>query len=297
MSRALRSSARQAANRAIQQETRQNPDPLPGLNKEETSLLRKKQFRLRGFKDEITTQASRYGEHILNALRATYIFAQAEAGAAVCIDPAGHMLTCAHCFGEDEEEWRGNQVKCLIDYAGGAVQVQCVAWDERRDLALAKVVRAESVGDNTQSLSFASIGISSGVSSTWDHTPIVCIGQPGADDLESKTPRATGYDLLEISEGRLRGLIEGADPQDNLEIGTLKHDAWSYWGHSGAPLVCRETGVLLGLHSSWDDQTAMRHGIPVDAVNEFLDIHLPGYRRGEVNLSDNAGIGVNTAGS
>ncbi|KAL4790942.1 hypothetical protein BDV19DRAFT_393554 [Aspergillus venezuelensis] len=279
MSRSLRSLARQAANRTSQQQSQQNPDPLPELNKEETSLLRKKQSRLRGFKDEITTQASKYGEHVLNALRATYIFAQAEAGTAVCIDQAGYMLTCAHCFGENEKEWRGNRFKWLLDYAGGAVQVQCVAWDERRDLALARVVRAENAED-IKSLSFASIGILPQVPSTWWKTPIVCIGQPGADDLESKAPRATGYDLLEISEGRLRGLVEGADPQDNLEIGTLKHDAWTYWGHSGAPLVFRETGLLLGLHSSWDDTTAMRHGIPVVAVNEFLDINLPGYKRG-----------------
>ncbi|KAL4957606.1 hypothetical protein BDW69DRAFT_180391 [Aspergillus filifer] len=163
-SHSLQSLARQAAHRAAQQETKQSQEPLPGLDIDEASLLRKKQSRLRGFKDEIARQASSYGEHILNALRATYIFAQAEAGTAVCIGPAGYMLTCAHCFGEDEEEWRGNQFKWLLDYAGVAVQVQCIAWDERRDLALAKVVRAENV--DVHLLSFASIRISSEIPST-----------------------------------------------------------------------------------------------------------------------------------
>ncbi|KAI9368476.1 hypothetical protein BJX61DRAFT_523780, partial [Aspergillus egyptiacus] len=104
---------------------------------------------------------------------------------------------------------------------------------------------------------------------------ILCIGQPGADDLESEVARETGYDLMEISKGRLRGLVPGKDPQDNEEIGTLMHDAWTYWGHSGAPLLDRENGELLGLHSSWDEETAMRHGVPLVAIQEFLAMHGP----------------------
>ncbi|KAL4938058.1 hypothetical protein BDV06DRAFT_201780 [Aspergillus oleicola] len=283
MSRQLRSSTRQAANRVAQLEAQQSQGPLDGLNEEETSLLRRKQARLRASKDETMKQASSYGEHISNALRATFIFAEAEAGTAICIDPEGRLLTCAHCFGEDKLEWRDNQYKWLLDYTGRAVQVQCIFWDERRDLAIAKVVRDE-YGDyemDVDRFTFVSIKVPSEGPSTWEQTPIICIGQPGADDLESKTPQATGYDLLEISEGRLRGMVDGAYPQDNLEIGTLKHDAWTYWGHSGAPLVCRETGALLGLHSSWDDQTAMRHGVPLTAVREFLDVYQPWYFRAE----------------
>jgi len=30
------------------------------------------------------------------------------------------------------------------------------------------------------------------------------------------------------------------------------------------------------LHSSWDDKTAMRHGVPWVAIQEFLKKHLPG---------------------
>jgi hypothetical protein len=70
-------------------------------------------------------------------------------------------------------------------------------------------------------------------------------------------------------------MIPDVDPQDNSEIGTLKHDAWTYWGHSGAPLLRRGDGSLLGLHSSWDDRTAMRHGVPLVAIKAFLDGHLP----------------------
>lgn len=89
-------------------------------------------------------------------------------------------------------------------------------------------------------------------------TDIFCIGQPGAEDLESSTPnQKTKYNLFEVSEGKYRGMVKGADPQVNEEIGTLKHDCWTYWGHSGAPLVSSE-GELVGLHSSWDEENGMR---------------------------------------
>lgn len=106
------------------------------------------------------------------------------------------------------------------------------------------------------------------------NTRIVCIGQPGAEDLEAEGNKKTKYNLVEVSNGRFRGLVQDMDPQDNSEIGVLKHDAWTYWGHSGAPLLREDDGMLVGLHSSWDDQTAMRHGIPHIAIREFLDEHM-----------------------
>ena len=106
-------------------------------------------------------------------------------------------------------------------------------------------------------------------------TSIICIGQPGRDDLEATSSRRTKYNLIEVSEGTFRGMVRGADPNDNSEIGALMHDAWTYWGHSGAPLLRESDGTLVGLHSSWDDQTAMRHGIPLVAIREFLSESSP----------------------
>ncbi len=71
------------------------------------------------------------------------------------------------------------------------------------------------------------------------------------------------------------GMIPGADPQKNSEIGTLKHDAWTYWGHSGAPLLLEEDGTLIGLHSSWDDQTTMRRKLSFQSFLVLLRL-LPG---------------------
>jgi len=79
--------------------------------------------------------------------------------------------------------------------------------------------------------------------------------------------------VLHISSGKYRGLSPGQDPQDNSEIGALMHDCWTYWGHSGAPLVERRTGGLVGLHSSWDEETGMRRGVAWEAVQAFLEEH------------------------
>ena len=47
------------------------------------------------------------------------------------------------------------------------------------------------------------------------------------------------------------------------------HSCWTYWGHSGGPLL-DATGCIVGLHSSWDDETGTRHGIHLDALTEFV---------------------------
>jgi hypothetical protein len=81
----------------------------------------------------------------------------------------------------------------------------------------------------------------------------------------------TNYDVLHVSTGRFRGYAAGQDVHDNSEIGALKHDCWTYWGHSGAPLVERNSGGLVGLHSSWDDETGMRRGVAWEAIKSITD--------------------------
>lgn len=262
------------------------PSRLPGITSDDLRILRTKQRRLQR-SASLTAQATReLGPWALQGLASTLIFAQHEAGTAVCIDVRGWMLTCAHCFGETVQEWRAHRRKWLLCYTGLAVQVECRVWDARRDLALAKVVGIEAPEELSSSCPatpfFACVPLSTSQSTT---APIICIGQPGADDLESAAPRKTAYDLIEISKGRLCGMIPDVDPQDNSEIGTLKHDAWTYWGHSGAPLLRRVDGSLLGLHSSWDDSTAMRHGVPLVAITAFLSEHLP---RDDIALAESA---------
>lgn len=246
---------------------------LPGLSPTELGLLRKKQSRL-ALTASSTLHSLPDGLEHRNALEASLILAQYEAGTAICVDPAGWVLTCSHCFGDTEEEWRANKCKWLLFYDGLAVQVECRAWDPKRDLALLKIIIIEaSISKDGNIPNFRFVPLSSHAPVCKD--PIICIGQPGLDDLESTSNRPTKYNLVEVSEGTFCGMVPGADPHDNSEIGSLKHDAWTYWGHSGAPLLCKGDGTLLGIHSSWDDQTAMRHGVPLVAIRTFLENKLP----------------------
>ncbi|KAJ7093492.1 trypsin-like cysteine/serine peptidase domain-containing protein [Mycena epipterygia] len=243
---------------------------LPGLKASELALLREKQRQLTA--NVATTLASLPNdtEQMRTALGASLIFAQQEAGSAVCVDPAGWVLTCAHCFGDTEEEYQQSpKRRWLLFYTGLAVRVECRAWDLVRDLALLKIIAVECAGA-VPAFQFILPAAYAPVKGA----RIVCIGQPGQDDLESTSARRTNYPFIEISEGSFRGMVFGADPQDNSEIGSLMHDAWTYWGHSGAPLIHAADGTLVGLHSSWDDQTAMRHGVPHAAIRAFLDVHL-----------------------
>ena len=256
---------------------------LSGLKPAELTLLRQKQDKLA---KHASSTLSLYTEKpIRNALNATLIFAQYEAGTAVCIDPAGWILTCAHCFGDDEEEYKtAEKRRWLLFYTGLAVQAECRQWDPTRDLALLKILAIESdAGKEGDVPTFSFVPLSPCAPTYRDS--IVCIGQPGRDDLESTSSRRTKYDLVEISEGFFRGMIRGANPDDNSEIGTLKHTAWTYWGHSGAPLLLKQDGTLIGLHSSWNDETTMRHGIPLIAIKHFLQQQQQGISAAQMPLT------------
>ena len=248
---------------------------LPGLRPAELTLLRRKQRQLAAtcsstFASYINTP------HSLHALKSTLILAQHEAGTAVCIDGAGWLLTCSHCIGETPAEVQANKHKLLLDHTGLAVLAECRAWDPVRDLALLKVVAIEAAQPENGTIPvFSHVFLALTPPKMW--TPIFCIGQPGADDLESETRRRTKYNLIEISGGKFRGMAKDADPHDNWNIGSLKHDAWTYWGHSGAPLLRADDGTLIGLHSSWDAETAMRHGVPLVAIRAFLEEQLKHY--------------------
>ncbi|KAF2005200.1 AT hook domain-containing protein family protein, partial [Amniculicola lignicola CBS 123094] len=218
-------------------------------------------------------------DELKGAVNATLVFAQEEAGTAVCISPTGLLLTCSHCIAESPSELDLSKTWWLLFASGQVVQAICQKWDGKRDLALLQIIAAQpspnlslaSSTSDSHSFPFTS------VSSTPPKylTPLLCIGHPGSEDLEVGRPGvATGYDVLHISEGRFRGYAKGEDREDNSEIGALRHDCWTYWGHSGAPLVLRDesggVGVLVGLHSSWDEETGMRRGVGWEALKSFL---------------------------
>jgi len=253
---------------------------ITGLDRHDLAVLRKKQQWLREF--EITIPPVRNGMDMTTATNATLVFAQEDAGTAVCICSEGILLTCSHCIAESTEELKDHKVKWLIFASGQVVQAECIAWDPSRDLALLRIIACQRQPTATlPSSSSTSPVLSQSFPSVVpaDLSPplrvaLVCIGHPGSEDLETSKPGIkTNYDVLHVSTGTFRGYASGQDVQVNAEIGALMHDCWTYWGHSGAPLVEQRSGRLIGLHSSWDDRTGMRRGIGLAAVKTFLSEH------------------------
>ncbi|KAI8949775.1 trypsin-like cysteine/serine peptidase domain-containing protein [Xylaria longipes] len=238
---------------------------ITGLKANDHKILLRKQTWLQQYSIEIPSQFTRHS----GALDATLVFAQEEAGTAVSIAPNGLLLTCSHCVAENIDE-RNKLKDCWLLFRSGiAVRAICVAWDARRDLALLQVVATQRKDEGRSLSCFPFVSISSTTPAL--NSRLVCIGHPGSEDLEAcQLGIKTNYDVLHISTGRYRGCADDQDPQDNSEIGALMHDCWTYWGHSGAPLLDVKTGKLIGIHSSWDDETAMRRGIPLEAILEFL---------------------------
>ncbi|KAI5457693.1 trypsin-like cysteine/serine peptidase domain-containing protein [Mariannaea sp. PMI_226] len=205
---------------------------------------------------------------------ATLVFAQQEAGTAVCVSPDGVLLTCAHCVAESANELNLSTLRVLLFASGAVVTARVVAWDPIRDLALLVIAEAEAATGNGQGEAtqrpFPYISFAPRPPTL--NAPLLCIGHPGSEDLETSSSKSvpTNYDTLVLSTGRFRGLAKGQDVQDNSEIGALAHTCWTYWGHSGAGLVDAKSGKLVGLHSSWDEDTGMRRGIAWEAISAFL---------------------------
>ncbi|KAF2092693.1 hypothetical protein NA57DRAFT_69624 [Rhizodiscina lignyota] len=252
-----RTNGKQADNSTVVLLSPDLTESRTGLKSINHALLLRKQRWLRDSTVSIP-EGSRNSHNLGPAIDATLVFAQEEAGTAVCISPDGLLLTCSHCVAESVAEFDGSKNYWL------------------RDLALLQIVAAQSTVDLPASLASNSRSWTFPFFPPAERPPKInaalsCVGHPGSEDLQAVLSGVkTNYDTLCVSSGTFRGYAKGQDVQDNSEIGALKHTCWTYWGHSGAPLIEQATGKLVGLHSSWDDQTGMRRGVPLEAILEFL---------------------------
>ena len=102
----------------------------------------------------------------------------------------------------------------------------------------------------------------------------MCVGNPGAFDLEQGDGTdSTEFDppVFHTSAGTIVNVSASYVAKG---LGALRHSAWTYWGHSGAPLLSvlgdgGRVGVC-GLHSSWNDANLARHGVPGDDIARWL---------------------------
>jgi S1-C subfamily serine protease len=168
-------------------------------------------------------------------------------GSGVNLTPAGLVLTNAHV---------ADQIGSVLTAHfpdGRSLKAVCIALDRKLDLALCRL-------DSTEALPYAPVA----AEAPPEGTRIVCIGNPGPN---TPSGEPTGYKPFHVSTGKIRGY--NGDPLGSQSMGRLMHDAWTYWGHSGSPLF-DDTGRIVGLHNSWDSKTAMRHGVPLQAIRRFL---------------------------
>ena len=195
------------------------------------------------------------------AFHAVIIFAQEEGGSGCCIHEDGIILTCAHVLGSRPKlgmKRHGIFVNGLVFLA------EAIALDVPADIAFMKITKAEE-SHGLHLLTFPSISIADEAQNKTQQC--FCVGQPYPFDLEGDPERDMKWDLVTTSKGSIIKVLAG-DVLDNSDIGKLVHDAWTYWGHSGAPLLDSE-GRVLGIHSSWDDETGSRHGVALEALHHF----------------------------
>lgn len=106
--------------------------------------------------------------------------------------------------------------------------------------------------------------------------PTYYIGQLGTDKPESKTEGKTTCHYLP-ADRNLKVIFEVASWAQTHRIIQRLAVSSMMLGHIGAfstPSLNSNNGKLFGLHSSWDDQTAMRHSVPLIAICEFLKIFI-----------------------
>lgn len=171
-------------------------------------------------------------------------------GSGVNVSPQGRVLTAAHVA-------RQIGTRLTAEFPDGRrYTAECIALDKRLDVALCRVFDAPRLPFAKLAAAPPTVG-----------TLVVCIGQPGA-----RTPagKPTDYQPFHVSTGEIRGFLD--DRLGDQTLGRTKHDAWTYWGHSGSPLF-NEHGEIVAMHNSWDNRTAMRHAVAHEALAEFLKQH------------------------
>ena len=118
------------------------------------------------------------------------------------------------------------------------------------------------------------------------NTRVVCVGNPFDMDLEcpdGETPRPMGFTPFWVSAGVLQGrLLTWKESAAKENLGRQRHSCWTYWGHSGAPLLRPvfhddpdgdENSMqveVVGIHNSWDDTNGQRHAVSLEDIQEFI---------------------------
>ena len=170
-------------------------------------------------------------------------------GSGVNLAPSGLILTAGHVADEvgktfDVRFPDGRHFRGTVTYL-----------DDRLDLALLTLAGAADLPSAPMAAAAPARG-----------DDVAVIGQPGTYTPDGES---THYQPWHVSTRVIRG-FRGTDRTGEQSLGRTKHDAWTYWGHSGSPLFDRR-GAIVALHNSWDSSTAMRHAVTWEAIVQALD--------------------------
>ena len=193
-------------------------------------------------------------------------------GSAVCIHEQGYILTCGHAAPPYEDD--NTKESLYIFPSGQIIKTITLDKDEKIDLALLKIVEIyqnnKFVKVNPKNkFPYAKIKTPENGLNEKPRKNIFCIGNPGfiMYDEEGNLDKKE-YKPFWISFGKIKGYLKDQIYCKN-DLGPLIHNCWTYWGHSGAPLFNFD-GELIGMHNSWNEKNADRHGNSLLGINKFL---------------------------
>ncbi|KAL4446411.1 hypothetical protein ABPG74_001152 [Tetrahymena malaccensis] len=250
---------------------------------------------------------SPYYESVQKSIYGCLHFISDEFGSAFCYDgKKGYIMTCAHCVIENEDEDKDDSINVasvdqsiqiseppqkkrgrpkkiqepqqhakpkqtfhLIFANGEDVECKVVKYNKKLDIAVLQIIQR---GTDISQKIYPQIEIfQEGQLKKFEE--LICIGQPAYHDMESTKSQKTNYPPFYISKGYFEGYT--LDPiygVQEKELGPLKHSCWTYWGHSGSPIINLQ-GKVIGIHNSWNENNGMRHGVSIHAIREFQKLY------------------------
>ena len=194
-------------------------------------------------------------------------------GTAVCINENGYILTCSHAAPPFEDD--KSKESLYIFPNGEIVKAITLEKDDRLDLALLKIIGTYEGGKYfdikpEKKFNYCNIKSTSNGENEKIRKKVFCIGNPAfiMYDDDGKLEK-NNYKPFWISFGKIKGYMKDEVYCHN-DLGPLIHNCWTYWGHSGAPIFnCN--GEIVGLHNSWNDKNANRHGNSLLGITRFIE--------------------------